>query len=50
MKKFLHESTRRGRAEASLNVGSSFPKRSPPFTDVLFNHYSTNVADGDLSA
>ncbi|WP_271620556.1 hypothetical protein [Bradyrhizobium sp. CCBAU 51745] len=26
------------------------PKRPPLSTSVLFNHYSTNVADGDLSA
>jgi hypothetical protein len=37
------------RAEAT-NVGSKFPKRSPLFTSVLFNHYSTNAADGYLSA
>lgn len=38
-------------AEASLlNVGSKFHKRSPLFTSVLFNHYSTNAADGYLSA
>ncbi|WFU31702.1 hypothetical protein QA635_35245 [Bradyrhizobium brasilense] len=39
--------TVRHRAEANLaNVGSKFRKRSPLFTSVLFNHYSTNAADG----
>ena len=43
--------TARHCAEASLlNVGSKLPKRSPLFTSVLFNHYSTNAADGYLSA
>jgi hypothetical protein len=32
------------------NVGSKFRKRSPLFTSVLFNRYSTNAADGYLSA
>jgi hypothetical protein len=41
------EASRRGE---SSNVGSKFPKRPPLFTSVLFNHYSTNGADGDLSA
>jgi hypothetical protein len=31
-------------------VGSRFRKRSPLFTSVLFNHYSTKAADGYLSA
>ena len=34
----------------AARVGSKFHQRSPLFTSVLFNHYSTNVADGDLSA
>jgi hypothetical protein len=32
------------------NIGSKFRKRSPLFTSVLFNHYSTNATDGYLSA
>ncbi|SDF95177.1 hypothetical protein SAMN05216337_109311 [Bradyrhizobium brasilense] len=34
----------------SANVGSKFPRRSPLFTSVLFNQYSTNAAEGYLSA
>jgi hypothetical protein len=37
------EASRRGNL---ANVGSKFRKRSPLFTSVLFNHYSTNAADG----
>jgi hypothetical protein len=43
--------TVRNRAEGNLaNVGSKFRKRSPLFTSVLFNHYSTNAVDRYLSA
>ncbi|MBB4381834.1 hypothetical protein [Bradyrhizobium sp. SBR1B] len=35
------EASRRG---WSANIGSKFRKRSPLFTSVLFNHYSTNAA------
>ncbi|MGY3442742.1 hypothetical protein [Bradyrhizobium sp. USDA 4473] len=34
----------------SANIGSKFRKRSPLFTSVLFNHYSTNAAGEQLSA
>ncbi|MCK1480127.1 hypothetical protein ACVW1A_001526 [Bradyrhizobium sp. LB1.3] len=41
------EASRRGYL---ANVGSKFRKRSPLITSVLFNRYSTNAADGYLSA
>ncbi|WP_375787787.1 hypothetical protein ACE10Z_10100 [Bradyrhizobium sp. Pha-3] len=41
------EASRRGNL---AKVGSEFRKRSPLFTSVLFNNYSTNAADGKLSA
>jgi class 3 adenylate cyclase len=34
----------------AARVGSKFHQRSPLFTSVLFNHYSTKAADGNLSA
>ncbi|MDA9410609.1 hypothetical protein [Bradyrhizobium sp. CCBAU 45384] len=37
------EASRRG---WSANIASKFRKRSPLFTSVLFNYYSTNAADG----
>jgi hypothetical protein len=42
-----NEASRRGNL---ANIGSKVRKRSPLFTSVLFNHYSTNAADGYLSA
>ena len=53
MRKFFADApaTVRHRAEASpLNVSSKFPEHSAPFISVLFNHYSTNAADGNVSA
>ncbi|MGY8676685.1 hypothetical protein Q2941_02565 [Bradyrhizobium sp. UFLA05-153] len=43
---YIHQSS----LEIYEDVDSQFPKRSPLFTSVLFNHYSTNAAEGYLSA